>query len=82
MGRLTRDIPALEHDAAGALRDQPDDGAKGGGLAGAVAPQQRDHLAVADLERDVEQDVSGTVMTVEPLDRELHAGAPSRCLLS
>src|ERR1700704_6738845 len=78
MGRLIRNIPALEHDAAGALLDQADDGTKGRGLAGAVAPEQRDHLAIADFKRDIEQDVRGTVMTVEPLDRELHAPAPSR----
>ncbi len=78
MGRLIRDVPALEHDAAGAAFDQPDDGAEGSGLAGAVAPEQRDHLALADLERDVEQDVGGAVMAVEPFDRELHDGAPSR----
>ena len=78
MGRLIRDVLALEHDAAAALRDQPDDGAKGGGLAGAVAPEQCDHLALADLERDVEQDVGGAVMAVEILNAELHDGAPSR----
>ena len=65
VGRLVRNIPALEHDAAAALRDQADDGAEGGGFAGAVAPEQRDHLAVADLERDVEQDVRRAVMAVE-----------------
>ena len=78
MGRLVRDVLALEHDSAGALRHQSDDGAEGGGLAGAVAPQQCDHLALSDFEPDIEQDVGGTVMTVEILNAELHEGAPSR----
>jgi len=78
MGGLSRDILVLEHDTAAALFNQADNGAKGRRLAGAIASEQRDNLALADLERDVEQDVRGTVITVEPLDRELHAGAPSR----
>ena len=69
MGRLIRNVPALEHDAAAALRDQADDGAEGGGFSGAVAPEQCDHLAVADLERDVEQDVRRAVMAVEIVHR-------------
>src|ERR1700726_3063045 len=76
--RLSRNILALEYDAAGALRDQADDRAERRGLAGAVAPEQRHHFAVADLERDVEQDVGRAIMAVEPLDHELHALAPSR----
>ena len=53
--------------------DQADDGAKGRGLAGAVAPEQRDHLALADLERNIEQDMGRAVIAVEVFDRELHA---------
>ncbi len=76
--RLRRDVPTLEHDAAAALLDQTDDGAKSRRLAGAIASKQRDDFALADFKRDVEQDVSGAVIAVEPLDQELHTPAPSR----
>ena len=69
MRRLARNVPALEHDPARALRDQADDGAERGRLAGAVAPEQRDHLAVADLQRDIEQDMRRAVKTVEVVAR-------------
>ena len=78
MRRLARDVLALEHDAARAVLDQADDGAEGGRLAGAVAPEQRHHLALADLERDIEQDMRRAVKTVEIRDLQLHAPAPSR----
>ncbi len=39
---------------------------------------QRHDLAIADLECDVEQDVSRPVVTVEILNGELHVDAPSR----
>src|SRR4051812_38987410 len=78
MGRLIRYILAFEHDTSGTLPDQTDDGTKGGGFAGAIAPEQRDHLALADFKADIEQDMRRAVIAVEPLDRELHAGAPSR----
>ena len=58
-----------------ALLDKTDDGAKGRRLAGAVAPEQRHDLALADLERNIEQDMRGAVMAVEIFDRELHAGS-------
>src|SRR5712672_3152945 len=58
MGRLIRNIVALEQDAAGALLDQTDDRTKGRGFAGAITPEQRHDLAIVDLECDVEQDVS------------------------
>ena len=56
-----------------ALRDEADDGAEGRRLAGAVAAEQRHHLALADLERDIEQDMRGAVEAVEVGDLELHA---------
>src|SRR5205807_5751042 len=82
VGRLSGYVRTLEHDAAGALLDQADDGTKGRRLTGTISPEQRDHFAVADVERDVEQDVRGAIMTVEPPDRELHAPGPSRCRIS
>ena len=78
MGRLGGDVPALEHDLPFALLHEPDDGAKGGRFSGTVAAEQRNHLAVPDLKRHIEQDMRGPVKAVEPLNRELHAGAPSR----
>ena len=74
--RRARDIPAFEHDAAGALLDETHDRAEGRRLAGAVAAEQRHDLAVADLERDVEQDMRGPIMAVEVFDTELHADSP------
>ncbi len=74
---LVRHIPALERDAAAALLNQANDRAEGRGFAGAVAPQQGHDFAGADGEFDVKEDVGRPVMAVEPLDRELHAEAPS-----
>ena len=68
MRRLARDVPALEHDPARTVLDQADDGAERGRLAGAVAPQQRHHLAFAYFERDIEQDMRRAVETVEVRD--------------
>ena len=36
------------------------------------------HLAVRYVKRNIEQDMRGAVITVEPFDREFHEGAPSR----
>ena len=35
-------------------------------------------VPIADLKPDIEQDMSRAIMAIEPLDRELHIGAPSR----
>src|SRR5262249_53076450 len=78
MGRRTRDVLALEHDLANTLFNEADDRTEGRRLAGAVAPEQRNHLAAIDLEADIEQDVRRAVMAVEVGDAELHAPAPSR----
>src|SRR6185369_13562698 len=40
----------------------------GGGLAGAVAAEQRHGLALAHRKRDAEQDLAGAVINVEILD--------------
>src|SRR5215212_11609281 len=71
MGGLIRNILALEDNAASALLDQTDDRAKRRRLAGAIAPEQRHHLALAYFKRNIEQDVAGAIIAVEPLDREL-----------
>src|SRR5439155_5573514 len=43
---------------------------QGGALADAVAPQQPDHLAARDLERDAVQDMALAVIGVDVLDPE------------
>ena len=42
-------------------RLKPDDHVKGGGLAGAIRPEQADHLAALDLERQIVEDLPGLV---------------------
>ena len=54
------------------------DGAQRGRLARAVAADQADDLALADLERDAAQDVAGLDVDVDALDREHQAGSGSR----
>src|SRR5262249_30355586 len=76
VGRPVRHVSAFEQDAAGALLDQADDGAKGRGFAGTVTPQQSDNLAVADLNCDVEQDMGAPIEAVEVGDAELHSDSP------
>ncbi len=49
---------AVELDAAVVERLEAGDDAQRGGLAGAVGPEQRDDLAVADVEVDVEPEVA------------------------
>ena len=49
---------AVELDAAVVERLEAGDGAQRGGLAGTVGPEQRDDLAVADVEGDVELEVA------------------------
>jgi hypothetical protein len=74
--RLVGHIHTLELDPPGALLDQADNGTERRRLAGAVAAEQRDDLAIADLERDIEQDMRRAIMAVEVLNGELHAESP------
>jgi len=60
----------LEHDPPGTILHQAYDGTEGGRFAGAVAAEQRDHFALADFERDIEQDVRRSVEAVEVFDLE------------
>src|SRR5436190_8896738 len=46
------ELPAVEGDRAGPLLVQPADAARDGGLAAAGLTDQRDHLALADVEGD------------------------------
>ena len=66
-------LSALERDASAVRRRHPHDRADGRGLAHAVAPEQRHHLAAAHLEVDPEQDLALAVAGLEPLNRQ-HRG--------
>ena len=52
--------------------DDPDDALQGGRLAGAVAPEERNHLAGRRLEGDVREDVGPPVVAVQALYAEPH----------
>ena len=56
-----RDGLALEGEGFGPRRDQPHDGFEGRGLAGAVAADQRHHLAGFHLKRKSEQDLRAAI---------------------
>ena len=43
-----------------------------------LRPSSAHHLALADFERDIEQDMRRAVIAVEIRDLQLHAPAPSR----
>ncbi len=65
-----RDVGAVEHDAAGARRRQPEDRADQRGLAGAVGAEQAGDAAGLDRERDALQHVGLVVGGVDALDFE------------
>ncbi len=69
---------AAEGDAPGAGAEIAHDRAQRGGLARAIAADQADDLALADLERDAAQDVAGLDVDVDAVDREHQAGSGSR----
>ena len=62
-------LVALVADRAGALADDAHDRLQRRGLAGAVAAEQRDHLAGSHLEVDAVQDVRLAVPGLQILDR-------------
>ena len=65
-----RDVDAVEHDAAGAWRRQPEDRPHQGRLAGAIRAEQAGDAAVLDLERDALQHVGLVIGRKDTLDRE------------
>jgi hypothetical protein len=69
---------AREGDRAAERRNEAHDGPHRGRLAHAVAAEQRDHLAVADLERHVEQHLALAVGSLKGLDREHQASSSPR----
>jgi hypothetical protein len=50
--RETVDPNAVEVDLARVWVDEPTDGPQGRGLSGAVGPEERDHLALVDVQTD------------------------------
>src|SRR5215831_873209 len=64
------DVEVPDADGAGRSWQQADDAHERCGLAGAVAAQQRDQLAVGDVEVEVEDDVALPVADVESADLE------------
>src|SRR5262249_20256503 len=64
------DVEVPDADGAGRSWQQADDARERCGLAGAVAAQQRDQLAVGDVEVEVEDDVALPVADVESADLE------------
>src|SRR3954454_12313374 len=72
-----RDILAEEADGSGALGDQPHQRLERRRLAGAVAAHERDHLAVADVKRRLEQDLRGAIPRLEACDLEHAHGEAS-----
>ena len=55
-GSRRGDVVAVEGDGAGGGGEEPGDDAQHGRLAGAVGAEQRDHLALGDVEVDAEED--------------------------
>jgi hypothetical protein len=83
VGRQLDRLLALDPDRTGPRAGQADDGAQGGGAAGAVAPEQADHLAFMNGQVDAVQDVGFAVPRVQVLDaQELirHQCAPCRAV--
>src|SRR3546814_4222869 len=60
-GRQAADLLVAEADAAAPRRREAAERADGGGLAHAVAPEQRHHLPLADLQIHAEQRLRGAV---------------------
>ena len=72
-------VPAQAHRAA-ARRHHAHDRLDGGGLAHAVAPDERDDLALADIEAHPEQGLARPVERLDVLDLQegVHLRAPDR----
>src|SRR6185369_10538881 len=70
VGRGFYRLDSPETDGARALPDHAHDRLERRGLAGAVAPEQRYHLALAHLEVDAVQDMRLSVPGVEAFDSQ------------
>jgi hypothetical protein len=81
VGREAGDVGTLEENLAASLLVEAHEGAQGGGLAGAVAADEGDDLALVDVEREVVQGLRLTVPGGESLDAE-HASLSPRARTS
>src|SRR3954453_18667286 len=70
VARQALDVAAVEDDPPGPRRDDARDGPQRRRLAGAVGADQRDDLALVDLERDALQRLDRAVERVDVLDDE------------
>ncbi len=68
------DVLAGEAHGATRRRGEPGDGPQHRGLAGAVGAEERDHLALVDLEVDAEQHLGLSVGDVDPRDGQQRVG--------
>jgi hypothetical protein len=70
MGRQPIDPCAVEGDRSRAGREQAKDDLHRRRFTAGVAAEQRDDLALADLERKVEVDLNGAVERVDAIEAE------------
>src|SRR5215472_4464384 len=68
--------PVIERDGAARHRDHAHDGLEGGGLARAVAPEQRDHLALARFQGDAVEHPRRTIGRLDSVKTQ-HDASPS-----
>src|SRR5438094_177756 len=68
--RQPRDVTVAERDPARADRQEAHDAVDGRGLAGAVAADQADRLAVRHPERDLAKNLGGPPERVDPIELE------------
>ena len=74
MHRQARDVLAVQHDAAGVGRHEPDDHVERRRLARAVRAEQTDDFAARDFERQVFDDLTRAILFGESLDaQQTHA---------
>ena len=73
------DIRAVEHDRAGARRQDAHQALQGRALAGAVAAEQCHHLVARDAQRDIEQNVGIAVIAVQAAGLEQIHAASTPC---
>ena len=71
------DLDAVEADRAGARPHQPHDAGERRGLAGAVAPEERDDFAALHADRETEEDLTLAVRGLKSSHfKERHPGQP------
>src|SRR4029077_4420689 len=82
LGALVRrelgDVLSAEANLTRAHREEARDALDDGGAPGAVAPDQRHDLPVADAQRHAAQDVRGPAKGIDGLDLEQHSLVPLR----